>query len=110
MLSSDQQAHFTLPSGPITVSEFNIEAIREQIPSDQAAELEIGCVTWAFEYNASNFEVLGRMTIWPTGRGAIEFGSDSFWGEWDYQDEELTTDDGMVFSRAGIELRDSNYY
>lgn len=91
---------------PITVTEENIESLREQLPGDQGRELQVGCITWQFDYVASNIDgIIGVMTVWPCGRGAIEFGADSFWGEWDYQDEELTTDAGDMYSRAGIELR-----
>lgn len=105
MTTQSQEPYFKLPSSPTTVTDRNIEAVREQLPYDQANELEVGCVTWAFEYQASTmYGVLGRMTIWPSGRGAIEFGADSFWGKWDDEDEELTTDDGAVFNRIGLEL------
>lgn len=92
---------------PTTVTEENIESLREQLPGDQARELQVGCITWKFDYVASNIEgIIGVMTIWPCGRGAIEFGGGSLWGEWDYQDEELTIDEGYSYSRSGIELRD----
>ena len=71
----------------ITVTAQNIDEVREELPCDQAAELEIGCETWGFAHSCGR----GQITVWPNGRAAIEHGGDSVWADWD--GNALTADD-----------------
>ncbi len=66
---------------------------------DQAAELVIGCHTWAIFYAPNQ---RGQMTRWPGGRGAVFFGGDSDWGDW-YGDI-LVTDSGVHYDMSGAEV------
>ena len=76
----------------IIVTAGNIEDAREELnASDQRRELGIGCEFWNIVYSGG---CKGFFTIWPAaGRGAIEFGGDSVWGDWDAGTELLTTED-----------------
>lgn len=59
-----------------TITPENIETAKEDCPPlDIRAELVPGCTYWRAEY--------GYMAIWPSGRGAVCFGGDSDWGEWE---------------------------
>ena len=73
-----------------TITADNIDAIREQIAGDQARELEVGCKTWNIAYRGS---CSGNFTVWPNGRGAVEFGGDSVWGDWCDKYQILYTDE-----------------
>lgn len=44
---------------------------------DQRAEFVVGCETWQMNVPPS-----GRMSRYPNGRGAVETGGDSYWGDW----------------------------
>ena len=76
------------------------------VACDQARELEIGCVTWAVLYGSQR----GQMTVWPNGRGAVCWGSDSVWGDWDAERKILACDerneDGepMMVGEDGVAL------
>lgn len=53
----------------------NLETIRESLPSDQADELQPGCITWRIRE--------GAITVWPSeGRAAVCAGGDSDWGDY----------------------------
>jgi hypothetical protein len=53
----------------------NLETIRESLPSDQANELQPGCITWRISE--------GAITVWPSeGRAAVCTGGDSDWGDY----------------------------
>lgn len=44
-------------------------------PLDIRAELIAGCKYWDIDG--------GWMALWPNGRGAVCFGGDSTWGDWE---------------------------
>ncbi|GAA5514755.1 hypothetical protein Dcar01_03516 [Deinococcus carri] len=79
----------------------NIKDAREMLPLDQGTELETGCETWGILYTGGQ---RGQMTRWPNGRGAVCFGGDSEWGDWD--GEILTTDDGTRYNEDGEETEE----
>lgn len=83
----------------ITVTAENLESVKDEMSCvDQSTELAIGCLTWGIYYAGQN---RGQMTVWPDGRGAVEFGGPSLWGDWDSKTETLTTDDGEVYDSGG---------
>lgn len=74
----------------------NIDAVRPHVTAiDQRDELKPGCETWAITG--------GWMTVWPMeGRGAVMWGADSQWGEWDPNVRTLHLDDSdHVVDEAG---------
>jgi hypothetical protein len=76
----------------IFVTEENIGGMEAWMPPDQMAELVPECITWGFLYGEGQ---RGQMTIWPNGRGAVEWGGDSHWGQWDDDRMVLILDDGV---------------
>ena len=90
-----------------TITADNINAMRDTLPGDQAKEIEIGCRTWPITYGGS---CRGQMTVWPTGRGAVEFGGDSIWGDWAEGEQRLYTEDYdeagncIVYDAAGMQF------
>lgn len=67
----------------------NIGEAKETLnAADQSKELEIGCEIWLIQHSGS---IKGYFTAWPNGRGAVEFGGDSVWG--DLVGEKLYTED-----------------
>lgn len=64
----------------LVVTADNIDAARAACCApDQRAQLRIGCETWPIGYYGPR----GQMTIWPNqGRGAVAWGADSQWGDW----------------------------
>ena len=86
----------------------NLEDAKNELNArDQNNELEVGCEFWTIAYSGG---CTGWMTIWPlSGRGAVEFGGDSVWGDWDSTKQLLYTDvyrdDGsaMVYDIYGEE-------
>jgi len=70
----------------VVVTAENIEDAKYGMPLDQAEELRPGCITWPiFDSNGNR----GQITIWPdTGRGAVCWGGNSFWGDW-YDDSRV---------------------
>lgn len=84
-----------------TVTVDNIDSIRETMAAiDQADELIPGCETWGILHGGNR----GQITIWPNGRGAVSYGGDSLWGEYDQDTETLTLDDGGRVSRDGASV------
>jgi len=64
------------------VTKKNIDEAKENCCScDQARELRPGCETWGIIYPPGNQR--GQMTRWPNGRGAVCFGCESEWGDWE---------------------------
>ena len=64
------------------VTAANIDQVRLGMAAvDQAAALAPGCETWSIWYGPARER--GQMTRWPSGRGALAYGGDSCWGEWD---------------------------
>jgi hypothetical protein len=60
----------------------NIETISDTMAAgDQSDELCPGDETWGIIYQPGNQR--GQMTRYANGRGAVCFGGDSEWGEWD---------------------------
>ena len=57
----------------------NVDALKEQLPTDQARQLISECRTWPITHECGQS---GQMTVWPNGRAAISLGGDSSWGEW----------------------------
>jgi len=74
----------------------NIRRMRETLPRDQSAEIEIGCVTWQFGWE--NF--VGHITVWPNGRGAVCWNGTSAWGDWDWDCNMLKLDDESLWVTA----------
>jgi hypothetical protein len=86
----------------ITITSENLEDIREQVSTcDQARALIVGCRTWGIFYEPGRQR--GQMTVWPNGRGAIDFGGDSIWGDWDETHQLLVTDDVCRSRRTASE-------
>ena len=75
----------------IIVTSKNLEDAKNEInASDQKEEIEAGCECWNIAYSGG---CRGWMTIWPSkGRGAVEFGGDSVWGDWDSTRQLLYTE------------------
>jgi hypothetical protein len=90
----------------------DIENLRGQIATDQYEELIIGAETWGILYDPG--QQRGQMLRLPNGRGAVEFGADSEWGDWDNDiltlDEAVETDDGyskyVRYNTSGEEMAD----
>jgi len=73
------------------VTKENIEQVKYGMPLDQEEELRPGCITWVV---VDDRGILGRMTVWPdTGRGAIWWGGNSVWGDWDEDKRVLVLDE-----------------
>lgn len=73
------------------------------LPVDQAREWEPDCQTWPIYYAGGQ---RGQMTVWPNGRGAVSWGGDSAWGEWDgatlvLDSGERVNSDGQVMGESG---------
>ena len=93
----------------LIVSSENLEDAKDELnASDQKKELEAGCECWNIAYSGG---CNGWMTIWPRrGRGAVEFGGDSVWGDWGPTTQRLYTDiyldDGsaIVYDIYGTEV------
>lgn len=49
----------------ITVTAENIDAIRDALPTDHAAELQIGCVTWRFRHESQTPDDAGTIPSGP---------------------------------------------
>lgn len=63
-------------SNLVEVAEANFdEAVEGCKPLDIRDELTIGAKYWDIDG--------GWMALWPSGRGAVCFGGDSSWGDWD---------------------------
>ncbi len=79
----------------VTITAENIDYVREDMSAcDQAAELKVGCETWGIIYKGWQ---RGQMTIWPdSGRGAVCWGGNSSWGDWDAASRTLRLDDGCL--------------
>ena len=76
----------------IEVSTINLQDARERCRAgDQADELIPGCATWGIKYQGGQ---RGQMSRWPSGRGAVCFGADSLWGDWQ-SDGTLALDDSQ---------------
>ncbi len=59
----------------------NIDMVKTTMAAcDQEGQLIPGCETWGIIYQPGNQR--GQMTRWPNGRGAVDFGGDSAWGDW----------------------------
>jgi hypothetical protein len=58
---------------------------------DQRKELRVGDDTWVIYTGPGSNR--GQMSVYASGRGAIETGGDSAWGEWD--GESLHLDGGL---------------
>jgi hypothetical protein len=83
----------------ILVTADNLETVRVEMAAvDQREELVPGCATWAITYEGGQ---RGQMTIWPGGRGAVAWGGDSQWGEWDERTRTLHLDTGEVVDESG---------
>lgn len=84
----------------------NLETVKSEMTAlDQIKDVEPGCETWAITYEGGQ---RGQMTVWPkTGRGAICFGGDSEWGDWDvnartlHLDEPDTDGNTIVYDEMG---------
>lgn len=76
--------------GATLITRDNIDSLEVAV-NDQRDELEDGCQTWAITYGGGQ---RGDMTVWPNGRGAVSWGGDSVWGDWDYDNNILHLDDG----------------
>lgn len=75
------------------------------VPVDQALVWENGCETWPIFYSGGQ---RGQMTVWPNGRGAVAWGGDSQWGEWNATTQTLTLDDGVVVDAHGTAIVDAD--
>ena len=76
----------------------NIGRIREQLPRDQAAALQVGCLTWQFGYES----FVGHITVWPTERrAAVAWNGNSSWGDWDGDCNVIRLDEGGCVTADG---------
>lgn len=82
-----------------TLTVTNIERIKALMPIDQAAEAVVRCETWSFYYQPGN--QAGQFTVWPNGRGAVFFGGNSLWGDWDDNHNVLHLDNGGQVDAQG---------
>jgi hypothetical protein len=79
----------------------NIDAAREALPRDQAAQLAVGCVTWGVLYEPG--QQRGQVTVWPDAdRAAVALGGDSIWCS--VQGGRYVAEDGTTFDAAGREI------
>ena len=78
----------------------NLRDAREScIAIDQRNEMEPGCETWGITYAGGQ---RGQMTVsTETGRGAVMWGGDSEWGNWDEDDRTLHLDNGAIVNEEG---------
>jgi len=75
----------------VIVTKENIDDIKFDMPLDQAEELRPGCITWTVQDEMGN---IGWMTVWPdTDRGAVCWGGNSCWGDWDEDRRVLVLDE-----------------
>lgn len=84
-----------------TITEGNIEHTKQMCGAiDQRNELIVGCVTWGIIYEGGQ---RGQMTRWPNGRGAVAYGGDSQWGDWESHNGHnyLHLDDDGYVNEAG---------
>ncbi|KAK0366151.1 hypothetical protein LTR94_003773 [Friedmanniomyces endolithicus] len=89
----------------IVVTAENLEAVMQAAGSDQAKEFVPGCETWVIRDADGE---TGRMSRWPDGeRGAIHWGADSRWGDWDGHGNLVIDDDGEVIDKTGTIVRAS---
>jgi hypothetical protein len=77
----------------------NVDAIGAFMPCDQYAEIVPGCVTWGITHSGGRG---GQMTVWPNGRGAVAWGGNSRWGEWDEERRVLVLDETYDDGKAII--------
>lgn len=84
----------------ITVTADNLTEAREACAAiDQSSELKPGCETWGITYAGGQ---RGQMTVWPAeGRGAVMWGADSQWGDWDGTTRTLRLDSGETINDDG---------
>lgn len=81
----------------------NLEDAKEGcVAISQRDELAPGCETWGILYEGGQ---RGQMSRWPNGRGAVCYGADSLWGDWN--GEVLVLDDGGRVSEYGEPLDES---
>lgn len=96
----------------VLVTKENIEEIREEISCDQADAIEPGDIisTYAIFYQPGNQR--GQLTIIHytdntnrlDGIAGICFGADSDWGDWDDENNILTTDEGRKYDITGEDI------
>jgi hypothetical protein len=91
----------------VTVTEDNIDMIREMVSSDdQRIEVTIGRTisTWPIYLGHGRW---GQMTVYhDTGRAALDRGGGSIWGDWDEERVAMTTDDPVQVVGPDGHLRD----
>ncbi len=85
------------------VTEENIDVAREGcVALDQRAEITVGCETWGIIHDGGQ---RGQMTVWPdAGTGAVMWGGDSEWGDWDVATQILTLNSGVRVDDNGEPL------
>ncbi|NUB25745.1 hypothetical protein GAY30_12705 [Azospirillum brasilense] len=87
---------------PTTVTAENIETVRELLPCDHAAEIEVGCETWGITYGGGQ---RGQITVWPEQKRAAGcYRGDSDWGDWSEESRTITLEDGRVIDADGEEV------
>ncbi len=88
----------------IIVTTDNLDEARDACAAlDQRAELKAGCETWGITYEGGQ---RGQMTVWPEeGRGAVMWGADSEWGDWDDATRTLHLDSGMTVNDIGEAIK-----
>jgi len=91
----------------IIITEENIIMMKEYVlPLDQRAEIRPGCITWRIMDAEGR---IGQMTIWPdTDRGAISWGGNSAWGDWDWNERVLILDEDAQDGRRIIVYEDGS--
>jgi len=82
----------------IMITADNIDQVRESCTAqDQAKELAVGDETWGITYEGGQRGQMSRFA--ESGRGAVCFGGDSVWGDWN--GDVLVGDDGERYSESG---------
>jgi hypothetical protein len=94
----------------IVVTSQNIDDVRDSVVAlDQRAEIVPGCETWPILYGRFGGQ-RGQMTVWPAeGRGAVCWGADSQWGDWDAKRRLLNLDDGGVVDDNGEVIGEDDF-
>ena len=78
----------------VTVSSDNISRIRKTVPNDQREFVEDGDELCVYVLGGTEGDGRRRLTVWFNKEmAAVETGDGSVWGDWDEDEELLTTEE-----------------